>query len=278
MSKRYETSVSEHYLHGSLLTAIEEALPALGKTTESITVNDLASIDEFHIGGRLATDHLLDQLAFSEQSRLLDVGCGLGGAARYVASRYKTPVSGIDLSAEYIETGRVLSAWLKLNELVTLEQGSALSMPFQNGQFDAAYMLHVGMNIEDKKALFSEVGRVLKPRAAFAVYDVMRQKEGALAYPVPWAADPSTSQLATAEEYKQALHGAGFEVVVEGNRRDFALEFFQQLRAKTEAVGGPSPLGLHTLMQASTADKIKNMISNIAQGLIAPVELIAHKR
>jgi len=91
MSKLYENSVSEHYLHGSLLAAIEAALPALGKTTESITVEDLASIDEFHIGGRLATDHLLDQLAFSEQSRLLDVGCGLGGAARYVASRYKTP-------------------------------------------------------------------------------------------------------------------------------------------------------------------------------------------
>jgi len=91
MSKLYEMSVSEHYLHGSLLAAIEAALPALGKTTESISVEDLASIDEFHIGGRLATDHLLDQLAFSEQSRFLDVGCGLGGAARYVASRYKTP-------------------------------------------------------------------------------------------------------------------------------------------------------------------------------------------
>jgi len=84
--------------------------------------------------------------------------------------------------------------------------------------------------------------------------------------------------LATAEEYKQALHEAGFEVVTEGDRRDFSLEFFQQLRAKTEAVGGPPPLGLHTLMQASIADKIKNMITNIAQGLIAPVELIAHKR
>jgi len=71
MSKLYEKSVSEHYLHGSFLAAIEAALPALGKTTESITVEDLASIDEFHIGGRLATDHLLDQLAFSEQSRLV---------------------------------------------------------------------------------------------------------------------------------------------------------------------------------------------------------------
>ena len=68
-----------------------------------------------------------------------------------------------------------------------------------------------------------------------------------------------------------------FEISNETNRRDFALDFFKQLRAKTEASGGPPPLGLHTLMQESAADKIKNMIENIAANYIAPVEVIARK-
>ena len=274
----YDKSVSNHYSHGDLLNAIEAALPALGKTTENVTIEDLAPVDEFHIGGRLATDNLIGQLNFSEQSHVLDVGCGLGGATRYVATKYKNRVAGIDLTPEYIETGKALCSWLNLDSYITLVQGSALSMPFQDNMFDGGYMLHVGMNIEDKASLFSEIYRVLRPGSSFGVYDVMRQKDGELIYPVPWAADRNTSKLSTPDQYKQALINAGFAVSKENNRRDFAIEFFKQLRAKTEANGGPPPLGLHTLMQESTADKIKNMIDNIINGYIAPVEIIAQKR
>lgn len=105
----------------------------------------------------------------------------------------------------------------------------------------------------------------------------MRQNDDELIYPVPWATESSTSKLSSPAQYKEALSDAGFDIFQENNRRDFALEFFKQLRAKTEANGGPPPLGLHTLMQASTAEKIKNMIDNITNDLIAPVEIIAHK-
>jgi len=74
------------------------------------------------------------------------------------------------------------------------------------------------------------------------------------------------------------LADVGFKVSKENNRRDFALEFFKQLRVKAEANGGPPPLGLHTLMQGTTADKVKNMVANIANNYIAPVEVIAQKR
>ncbi len=273
----YEKSVSDHYLHGSLLAAIESALPALGKTTENVSIEDLAPADEFHIGGHAATQHLLNQLKFSDHDHILDVGCGLGGAARYVASKYSCHVTGIDLTPEYIETGRELCKWVNLGERVTLECGSALAMPFKNNSFSGAYMLHVGMNIEDKTALFSEVHRTLKPGAYFAVYDIMRQEEGELTYPVPWAATKDTSKLATPGQYKEALTSAGFEISIERNRRDFALDFFKQVRAAAQANGGPPPLGLHTLMQESTAGKIQNMVKNISSDFIAPVELIVRK-
>jgi len=273
----YEKSVADHYLHGGLLKAIEDALPAIGKTTSSITIEDLAPVDEFHTGGRVATDHLLAQLDFNETSHVLDVGCGLGGAARYVATKLGSRVSGIDLTAEYIATGKVLCDWLNLAGLVTMEEGSALSMPFGEGEFDGGYMLHVGMNIEDKGALFSEVSRVLKPGAVFGVYDVMRQAEGEITYPVPWATENSTSKLATPEQYKESLTNAGFGIRQENSRREFALEFFQKIAAGAKAGGGPPPLGLHTLMKQSTAQKVQNLGANIANGYLAPVEIIAVK-
>lgn len=272
-----DKAVSEHYVHGNLLKAIQVALRELGKTIDNITIEDLAPIDEFHIGGRQATENFLGQLDFSEQNHLLDVGCGLGGASRYIANKYNSSVTGIDLTEEYIETGNVLSAWLKQDKHVSLHQGSALSMPFDDKLFDGAFMMHVGMNIENKALLFKEIFRVLKPGTSFGVYDVMRSNDGDLIYPVPWAADESTSYLVAPNQYKGALENAGFEVSKENNRREFALEFFKKLRAKTEASGGPPPLGLHTLMQESTATKIKNMIHNITEGYIAPVEIIAHK-
>jgi len=273
----YDKSVSDVYVHGDLLNAIKAALPSLGKTTENVTIEDLAPVDEFHIGGRLATDNLINQLKFSEQGHVLDVGCGLGGAARYVATNYKNRVTGIDLTPEYIETGKALCSWLNLDKDITLEQGSALSMPFQDNMFDGGYMLHVGMNIDDKASLFSEICRVLKPGSFFGVYDIMRQNDGELIYPVPWSTEGSTSKLSTPDEYRRALNDAGFKVSSENNRRDFSLEFFKKLREKTAANGGPPPLGLHTLMQESTAEKIKNMVENISSGYIAPIEIIAQK-
>ena len=153
-----QTDVSKHYSHGGLIEAIRAGLASLGKTPETVTVDDLAPVDEFHIGGRRASEDFLDQLGFSAQTHVLDVGCGLGGPARFVASRYGSRVTGIDLTPEYVETGNALCKWVGLDQRISLHHGSALAMPFADSSFDGAYMLHVGMNIEDKEKLAVEVG------------------------------------------------------------------------------------------------------------------------
>lgn len=272
-----EDEVAQHYHHGSLIGAIEDALSTMGKSIDSLTIDDLGPVDEFHIGGRVATKHFLDQLGLKSKHNVLDIGCGLGGAARFVNTVYSCSVSGIDLTPEYIETGMTLCEWLGLDQSIELHQGSALSLPFNDDSFDAAYMMHVGMNIEDKGALFREVARVLKAGAMFGVYDVMQDQQGIIEYPVPWATIQDTSKLEKPERYVEHLEEAGFSIQSINSRRDFALEFFEQLRAKTQSSGGPPPLGLHTLMKASTPEKVSNMIANIKAELIAPVEIIASK-
>ncbi len=271
-----DKAVSEHYTHGDLLKSIQAALAKLGKTVDSVTIEDLAPVDEFHIGGRQATEHFLSQLNFSEQDHILDVGCGLGGASRFVANKYNNQVSGIDLTKEYIETGKALCTWVGLDKQVTLHQGSALAMPFQDEIFDGGFIIHTGMNIENKTQLFTEVYRVLRLGTSFGVYDIMRIGNGELTYPLPWATVPSLSNLATLDQYKQALSDAGFAVSTENNRRDFALRIYEQY-AKTEADGGAPILGTHILMGESSAVKSKNLLENITAGHIAPVEIIAQK-
>ena len=271
------TDVSSHYTRGGLTEAIRVGIASLGKAPDTVTIDDLAPVDEFHIGGRKASEDFLGQLGFTTEKHILDVGCGLGGAARFVASRYGSRVTGIDLTGEYVETGNVLCKWVGLDQRISLRQGSALAMPFADSSFDGAYMLHVGMNIEDKKKLALEVARTLRPGSFFGIYDVMRTGPGELAYPVPWATSPNLSVVAEPERYKEALLAADFTVIAERNRRDFALAFFAELRAKTAAAGGPPGLGLHLLMGKSTPEKVQNMIDNISKGRIAPVDLIARR-
>jgi SAM-dependent methyltransferase len=270
-------NVSHHYTHGNLTEAIIAALSDLGSSPEEVSIDDLAPVDEFHIGGRPASIEFLGQLEFSADYHVLDVGCGLGGPARFAADRYGCRLTGIDLTAEYIETGRTMTDWVGLGERVSFQQGSALAMPFEDSSFSGGYMLHVGMNIADKATLFSEVYRVLEAGAKFGVYDVMRTGDGDLSYPVPWATTSETSAVAGPEEYKSHLQSAGFGIVAERNRREFALDFFARLRARAQTAGGPPALGLHILMGRNTPDKVENMIANISAGRIAPVEIIAQK-
>jgi SAM-dependent methyltransferase len=273
-----EQLVANHYTHGGLLKAIGDGITRLGKTIASVNIDDLGPVDEFHIGGRVATRSFLDQLDIGPSHHVLDVGCGLGGGSRFAAHTYGCRVTGMDLTREYVETGNVLCSWVGLSDKVTLEVGNATALPHPNEAFDRAYMLHVGMNIADKELLISELYRVVRPGAKIGIYDVMRVNDGDLTFPVPWAAEPEGSSLASVPTYKAALERSGFNIIAERNRRDFAREFFAQLQAKAASAKGPPPLGLHILMGSTAPMKVKNMIENISRNIIAPVEIVAEKK
>ncbi len=269
-----DSAIARHYAHGALEQAIFSALLASGKDLSALTGDDLAPVDEFHIGGRQATMDLAAQAGFAPGSRLLDIGCGLGGASRFFAREMGCRVTGVDLSEDYIRVARELAARVGSGDAVSYHAGSALALPCESGTFDGAYMLHVGMNVADKQKAFSEVRRALKPGGIFAIYDVMGEVE-ALAFPVPWASGPETSFVASAATYRRLLSEASFVVEKERNRAQFALDFFRRMQARLAAPGGPPPLGLHILMGAETAQKVANMIDGLERGLIAPTEVIA---
>ena len=270
-------NLESHYTHGDLLAALEAGISALGKTTNSISVDDLAPADEFHIGGRQASIDFLDQLGLDSGQHVLDVGCGLGGPARFTATRYGCNVTGIDLTEEFVTTGNVLNRWLSLDSRVSLDHGSATDMTYPPDSFDAAYMLHVGMNIADKSTLCESIFAALKPGGQFGIYDIMEVGAGELDFPVPWSSAPATSAVATTTAYRDALQAAGFTVTAERNRAEFAINFFEELKARMAGADGPPPLGLHIVMGANAPVKVQNVMAGIVAGHVAPVEMIATK-
>lgn len=269
--------IETHYSHGGLLRAVRDGLHRLGKTPDTVSVEDLGPVDEFHIGGRAATEAFLDQLDIDADDHVLDVGCGLGGASRFAAHKYGCRVTGIDLTDEYVKTGEAMCKWVGLETLIRLEYGDATATPYPDGAFDKSYMMHVGMNIEDKQSLAKELHRVLRPGGRLGVYDVMRVGNGPLRFPVPWATNPEESRVSSPGEYRDALEAAGFRVIAERDRSADALKFFSQLQAGAGGAERP-PLGLHILMGESASEKVENMIENVSRHCIAPVEIILERQ
>src|SRR5690606_33691687 len=109
------------------------------------------AVDEFHIGGAEATAALLDQLDIGPDTRVLDIGSGIGGPARTIAERTGARVTGVDLTPDFVETARSLTETVGLSADFVV--GSALDLPFADAAFDLATLIHVGMNIPDKPRL-----------------------------------------------------------------------------------------------------------------------------
>ena len=272
-----ESGVIGHYDGSGLLASIEAGLAATGKSSSTVTVEDLGPVDEFHIGGRAATAELCERLDVTRDDHLLDVGCGIGGTARFITELTGCEVTGVDLAPNYISIARVLTEWTGQSDSARYETASALDMPFEDDSFDKAVQLHVGMNIADKAALLREVRRVLRPGGRFGLYDIMSVADGTIEFPVPWATDESMSFVADLPTYRHALESAGFEIVELRNRGQFAVEFFAAMRARTAAAGGPPPLGLHLILGNDAPTKLVNMVDAISAGVIAPVEIICHR-
>jgi ubiquinone/menaquinone biosynthesis C-methylase UbiE len=268
-----EMGVATHYASYDVLARIRAALGEMGHDPDRISPDVLKPVDEFHIGGAEATAALMEKLDIRPDMEVLDIGSGVGGPARMIAGRYGCRVTGVDLTPHFVETARALSAMCGMANRVRFEVGSALALPLPDASFDLALLLHVGMNVPDKAALFREARRVLRDGGTFALYEVMRTGDGDLAFPVPWAETPDLSALETPQTYRAKAQTAGFALEAEENRREVALDFFSRLQAQA-ASGAPPPLGLHNLMGPTVKEKVANMIAAVRAGTIAPVQMM----
>lgn len=269
-------SVEEHYARPNLEEVILTALAGAGIDLDHLRAEDLAPIDEFHIGGRRATLEFARQLELDETLRVLDVGCGLGGPARCLAMEFGCQVTGIDQSGEYCRAASMLAGRLGLDGRVAYRQGDALDLPFADETFDLLWTQHATMNIADKHRLHAEMWRVLKPGGRLAVYDVLLGEGGAVHFPVPWARDPAISHLLTPQQLRAGLEGAGFEVLSWRDVTEKGRSWFRRMGERISRDGLPS-LGIHLLLGEDFRTMAQNQVRNLEEDRIALIEAIVRR-
>lgn len=209
--QEYEASINRQYGQPDLGTKLLTALQAAGKDIDALTRDDLAPFEENHMRGREATRDLAQLGPLREGMKVLDIGSGLGGPARTLASEFGCQVTGIDLTENYCQAAEMLTTRLGLDDKVTIQQGSALDMPFDDESFDAVWMQHMAMNIADKDHLYSEVRRVLRPGGYLLLHEILAGSAAPPYFPVPWASEPSISHLIAPTELRQLLAASGFK-------------------------------------------------------------------
>jgi len=120
-----------------------------------------------HAGGISSTKRAIEKLDIQPGMRVLDLGSGVGSAARYIARQAKCQVVGVDFDAEMIRRAREQTR----DPNVTFEQMNVLDMTFPDDSFDRVIIQSVAC-FNEKEPLFREVARVLKPGGVVGMNEV----------------------------------------------------------------------------------------------------------
>jgi SAM-dependent methyltransferase len=271
-----QKAIADHWGRGDVYSRIVSALQEESKSLTELTVEDLAPVDHFHARGFMATIELADRLPIAAQQHILDIGCGLGGPARYLAQRFACRVSGIDITEPFVDAANRLTRLLGMEDSVTVRHGDGLQLPFDDAVFDGAYTQHVTMNVADRARFFAEAYRVLRPGAFFALTEHGLGPEGEPRYPLPWSEDGSGAYLVSPEQTMSLLQGAGFgDFRLEDTGAKYVAAYRQVM--ETAAKGAVPPLGMHILMGESAPQKVRNAASNIEEGRTHPIQVICRK-
>ena len=177
-----------------------------------VTADDLFEFDQDHYGGLAAVDTLARRAGVGASSRVLDLCAGLGGPARFLASRRGSAVVALELHA-----GRAAGA-ARLNRMVkqtrvTVVRADATTLPFADGAFDACLSQEALLHIADKPAVLAECHRVLVRggRLAFTdwiAFPGLADRERQRLW--EWMA---ATTLQTLDAYRRLLGRSGFTAV-----------------------------------------------------------------
>ncbi len=115
-----------------------------------------------HPGGFEATKKLAYSCRIAQDTKVLDIACGKGTTALYLAREFGCQVEGVDISEDLIEEARAIAKRSGVAEKVHFQVGDALELAYSDGEFDVAVSQAMLILVSDKNKAIQEARRVLK--------------------------------------------------------------------------------------------------------------------
>ncbi len=168
-----------------------------------------------HIGGIAATEALIEICHIGSESTILDVGCGVGATACFIASKVGCRVVGVDILEKMVERSRERAARQKLTHRVEFRVADAQNLPFEDNLFDAVLTESVTAFPEDKQKAVNEYARVTKPGGYVGLNETTWLKVPPPPEVIAWAAQDVGASVKplTPDEWIRLMNTAGLKGV-----------------------------------------------------------------
>jgi sarcosine/dimethylglycine N-methyltransferase len=206
---------------------VRQALARRGYPQAPVPPDALFEFDMDHYGGLPAIEALARRAGIGRDSRVLDVGAGLGGPARFLAWRFGARAVGIELNAGRAAGARRLTAVAGLARSVHVVRGDATELPFRARSFDACLSQEALLHVTRKDRVLGECRRVLRAGGRLAFTDWIahaRLADRERARLTEWMAATS---IPTLDGYRHLVARAGFSTV---EAEDLSAEWIRILR------------------------------------------------
>ena len=190
-----------------------DKLAQTGVDTSILTVELLQHHDQDHFGGLAATDALAHHAKINESTHVLDLCCGLGGPARYLAYHYGCRVTGVDMNSDRLAGAVRLTERTKLQDRVLFHHANALQTGLADETFDVIVSQEAFCHIPNKKALITECARLLKPDGRIVYTDILARSSMTNEIRSRLETEMVFSELSTSEQYCHLLEEKGCEVI-----------------------------------------------------------------
>jgi len=177
-----------------------------------------------HMGGLSTTKELIELCGIDERTHVLEVGCGTGATARYLAKKLGCRVMGVDIRASMVERATERAKRARVEDRVHFRVASATDLPFEDGSFDVVLVESVTTFIEDKSAAIGEYARVVKPGGCLGLNEEIWLKTPPPQEIVDYAAKTWDihTEIVTLDRWVQLLEASGLEITL-GSPRTFGV-------------------------------------------------------
>ena len=183
---------------------------------ENIHLGIFASPDDsFQAAMDRSNRRMSERVGFSPETRVLDVGCGYGALARYLAATYGCRVLATNISDRELEWGRELTATAGLDHLVSFDWADFHELPFDDASFDIYWSQEAFLHAADKHRVLAETFRVLKPGGRLVFSDILVRRDTPEEVRARICERVKSPDMWDAPDYRAALARAGFSIAVE---------------------------------------------------------------